>query len=306
MQMMLKTSIRYFLSVARHGSIRAASAELNVAQSAVSRQIQALESDLGCQIITRLPRGIALTEAGELLLQYGLSADQDHTLLKAAISNIESLNAGHVSVAAIESVASNTLPLAISRYIAAHPNITIDVDITTSTEIFKMVQSGQCEIGIMFGVSNDEQFTVHYHTEGPLLAVAKPDHPLARLDFVDVADLAGWPVALPPRGSGSRDVFDQACQRVGVEIEPVLETNSLELLHRFALGGGGVTVLLGQLIASSISGDALTAIRFRDAAIQGDITVVTAANRSLSKAAETFLQTLRQTFDHVSQAALAG
>lgn len=303
--MMLKASIRYFLSVARNGSIRAASAELNVAQSAVSRQIQALESELGCQLIERLPRGIALTEAGKLLQQYGLSADDDHQLLKSAISDIENLQVGHVTVAAIESVASNALPLAISRYVAAHPNIKVDVDITTSSEIEKLVQSGRFEIGIVFGDFDDTQFAVRYWTVEPLLAVVKPGHPLADRSVVDVADLAHWPVALPPRGSGSRDVFDQACESAGASIEPVLETNSLELLHRFALGGGGVTVLLGQLVASSISDDALTAIEFSDAGMSGHISIITATHRTLTKAAEAFLRTLLETFERMPARPLA-
>ena len=68
---MLKTSLRYFMAVARLGSIRAASGQLNVAQSAVSRQVQALEHQLGTVLFDRLPNGVVLTQAGTVLYEFG-------------------------------------------------------------------------------------------------------------------------------------------------------------------------------------------------------------------------------------------
>ena len=117
----------YVDAVARHGSIRKAADALNVASSALNRQILDLEQDLGSALFERLPRGVRLTAAGEIFLAYARQAISELKAVELQVEQLRGLVRGHVSVAAVELVASELLPAAISRFQAAHPNVRFDV-----------------------------------------------------------------------------------------------------------------------------------------------------------------------------------
>jgi hypothetical protein len=114
--------LTYVDAVARHGSIRKAADALNVASSALNRQILDLEADLGSALFERLPRGVRLTAAGEVFLAYSRQAISELKAVESQVEQLRGLVRGQVSVAAVESVAGELLPSAITQFQAAHPN----------------------------------------------------------------------------------------------------------------------------------------------------------------------------------------
>src|ERR1700761_9247132 len=146
---MLKTSLRYFMSVVRHGSFRAASSELNVAQSAVSRQIQSLEYELGMPLFERRPRGVALTEAGQLLFGFCKNATFDADRMQSEFDALRGLQRGRVHIAAIESMVPAILPKAIDCFQKRFPSITFSIDVLTTDPIVDAVCNGDADIGII-------------------------------------------------------------------------------------------------------------------------------------------------------------
>ena len=296
---MLKTSLKSFLSVVRHGSIRAASAELNLAQSAISRQLQALEHEVGALLLERRPRGVVLTEAGSLLLQYGRSATFDVDRLLSEMDALRGLQRGHLRIAAIESMVPALLPQVIDRFRCAHPGVTFAVDVLTTDQVLADLRAGDADIGVGFSPQPGPDITVYHRVEEPLLAVMAVDHPLAALDRVTLADIVRHPLGLPSNKSGARFVFDEACRRAGVTARPLLETSSMELLHRFALLGNGVTVLLRHTIGESVERGTLRAVQLGDGVLGGTLEVLTLQDRTLPLASERFLAYLRDGLDAI-------
>ena len=120
--------LTYVDAVARHGSIRKAADALSVASSALNRQILDLETDLGRRCLNAC-RAASVTAAGEVFLAYARQAISE---LKAVESQVEQLRGfvrGQVGVAAVESVAGELLPSAITRIQAEHPNVRFHVRI---------------------------------------------------------------------------------------------------------------------------------------------------------------------------------
>lgn len=291
---MLKTSLRYLMSVARHGSIRAASGELNIAQSAVSRRLQALEYQVGTSLFERKPRGVALTEAGELLYSYCLNSTFAIERLYSEIDELKGLRRGRVRLASMESAVTSVLCNAIDAFRAKHPNINFSVDILTSDKVLDTVREGDVDIGLTFGGEFSDEIHVDYNSSEPLLATMAPDHPLAKFKSISIAELANWPIALAPPRSSSRVIFDKGCAKAGVIIKPALETNSVELMHRFALGGTGITLMLRHAGMSSFKNKELCAIPVEGDDFRGDVSVITLKERKLPLAAEAFLLTIRE------------
>lgn len=291
---MLKTSLRYLMSVARHGSIRAASSELNIAQSAVSRRLQALEYQLGTPLFERKPRGVALTEAGELLYSYCLNSTFAIERLYSEIDELRGLRRGRVRLASMESAVPSVLCNAIDAFRIKHPNIAFSVDILTSDKVLDTVREGDVDIGLTFGGEFNDDIQVVYNAKEPLLATMTPDHPLAKHKSISIQELASWPIALAPPRSSSRVIFDKGCASAGIVVKPALETNSVELMHRFALGGTGVTLLLRHAGMSSFKNNQLCAIPVTGNDLEGDVSIITLKERQLPLAAEAFLLTIRE------------
>src|SRR6478752_7755736 len=113
----------YLDAVARAGSIRKAADTLHVASTALNRKILEIEADVGTPLFERLPRGVRLTAAGEVLLNAVRRSMAD---LRSATSQIEQLRGlvrGTVRIGCAESVATHLMPTAIARYQETHPGV---------------------------------------------------------------------------------------------------------------------------------------------------------------------------------------
>lgn len=290
---MLKTSLRYLMSVARHGSIRAASNELNIAQSAVSRRLQALEYEIGTPLFERKPRGVALTEAGKLLYAYCLNSTFAIDRLYSEIDELKGLRRGHVRLAAMESVVTSALSSAIHAFRTEHPHITFNVDILTSDKILEIVREGDVDFGVTFGAEFSDEIEVVYHSNERLYVAMRPDHPLARKKSISVRELVSLPIALTPPKSSSRLVFDRGCARAGFSLKPTLETNSIELMHQFALAGTGVTFMLRHAGIASVRNGELCAVPLEGKDFSSNVSIIALKEKKLPLAAESFLVTMK-------------
>jgi len=286
------------MSVVQHGSIRAAAAELSVAQSAISRQIQALEHEVGVPLLERRSRGVALTHAGELLYAYGRDAAFQVERLTSELDALQGLRRGHVRVASIEALVPHLLPQAIDRFLTHFPGITFSVEVGGTDRVVNAIREGSADIGLAFSPQPSGEIRVIFRVREPLFAMVAPSHPLSRFKQASVRDLAAWPVAVPARFTGSRMLFDDACREAHVIMTPALETNSVELLHRFALLGHGVAVLARLTCLESLRTRKLRAVGFKEENLaSGTIDVITLVNRQLPIAAEKFLVSLRRELD---------
>lgn len=291
---MLKTSLRYLMSVVRHGSIRAASGELNIAQSAVSRRLQALEYQVGTPLFERKPRGVELTEAGELLYDYCVKSTFAIERLYSELDELRGLRRGKVRLASMESAVPSIVCNAVDSFRRQYPNINFFVDILTSDKVLDTVRAGDVDIGLTFGGELSDDIEVVYNATEPLLASMRPEHPLAGLKTVSIQELANWPIALAPPKASSRLIFDNGCLHAGITIKPALETNSVELMHRFAVLGTGVTLLLRHAGMSSFTNNDLVAIPVAGDYFSGNVSIITLKQRKLPLAAERFLLTIRE------------
>ena len=301
---MLRTSLTYFLAVARHGSIRSACTELHVAQSAVSRQLQGLEREIGSVLFERGQSGMRLTAEGELLLSFGRGAATDFSQLAAEINQFRRLERGHVELAVIEATVPGVVPRALKVFSARHPTITYGVKVGGTDAVVAAVKNGEADFGIGYHPTLSPEFKVEYRARERLLAVMAPDHPLAGQATLRIPEMARWPMALSPAGNPARRIFDAACAAAGVEISPVFETNSLELLRRFVAEGNAVTVLLRHSLAISVPERSVLAVPFAEPEMEETLEIFTSRRRTLSFASQALLAVLISCMQETRQSTL--
>lgn len=239
---MLSTGLRYFLTVARLGSMREAAEHLRIAQSAVSRQIQNLESELRVRLLERNARGVSLTSAGEVVFYHAQQVAQQTERLDADLDAVRSVRRGHVVLRAIESFASALLPDVLEPFCAQYPAVTLDIGVARTPTILDAVRNGHCHLGIAFSPPPDSRIVSLATRVEPQLVLVSPRHPLANRTIVDLADLRDYPVVGPTVTGGSRANFDAAWALEKLSFRPFIETNSIHVVASVLRAGRAVAI----------------------------------------------------------------
>ncbi|SIR51459.1 MULTISPECIES: LysR family transcriptional regulator [unclassified Bosea (in: a-proteobacteria)] len=221
----------YFREVARLGSIRRAAGQLNVAASAINRQILKLEDEFGGPLFDRFPGGMRLTVAGTLLLQHITATIEGYGRVRAAIDDLREARSGHVTIAALDSLLVDFLPRALARFGRDFPAINHTVLAAAPAEIAQMVSDGAVDIGLTF--VSPLPGTVHFIAEvpAPIGVVMPVDHPLTARLSVSFDEARSYPVldqAGPlPRGADIDADFSQ----FKAQLKPKITSNSIQMIR---------------------------------------------------------------------------
>jgi DNA-binding transcriptional LysR family regulator len=291
--------IRYFDEVARQGSIRRAADRLNVAPSAVNRQILKLEDELGAPLFERLPRGLRLTAAGEILVESVRRWQRDYGRARAQLEELRGLRRGHVTLAVVEGVIAEFLPDVLARFNRAYPLVSFAANVHGSEGVLRRLRAGEVEIGILFNPPLSPAIRIAQATRFRLGAVVPPGHPLTRRRAIKLRDCAEFPAIVSAEAVSLRAVLDAALAKAQVRLKPVAESNSIAVMKALARRGVGVAYLTPIDIALEMGAGDLVSVPLQDAAIPASIlSVCVAAERRLSPAAallvEHFGDTLAQ------------
>jgi DNA-binding transcriptional LysR family regulator len=284
---------RYFMEVVRSGSIRVASARLNVVPSALSRQIQNLEDELGVPLFDRQPRGMALTAAGEVYARYAQSVTLESERMRADLEELRGLRRGVIRIATVEGVVADSITSVIAKFRARHPGIRFNLVTLGTDHVVAAVRDNRVDVGVSFHAQPDAAVRFVRRFRDPLMALAHPDNKLAGRRKVALTEILSLPVAVPESGFGIRRLIDEQCRRLGKSLVPALETNSIEALRGFARSGAGLTLLPGMSFQREIRQGEIVSIPISDRALnQCSIDLGVLAGRYLPTTISQFLTML--------------
>nr|WP_319387496.1 LysR family transcriptional regulator [uncultured Roseibium sp.] len=285
-------AMRYFMAAAEAGSIRAASRELNVASSAVNRQILWLEEALGMQLFDRVGRRIRLSQAGELLLAHIRRTYSDFEGTVAELDALKGLRRGSVSIASVESVSEKLLPALISSFRKRYPGIHVSVSVSSSQDAAAKVEAAEADVGFTFDPPENSALTVAFEHELVIGALMSPRHPLAEQGRLGLHDCLKFPVALPAEGLSLRTRLDLVRSRIPGASRTYVEANSLRLMRALAREEDviGFQTMIG--CEDDLASGSLVFRPLTDAPLQADrLCVITSSLRALALAPGMF-------FDH--------
>lgn len=222
---MISLGLRYFLEVARCGSIAGAAAAQHVAASAVSRQIAKLEDELGIALFERQARGMALSEAGRQLAAYANAAALEAERVTTGIRQRSALGDVTIRLACTEGFAHRFLPQCMADFKRIRPEARFHLLVERPEEVNRLVLEGLSQLALRYTVAPDERLKTELQCRAPVYAIMCRRHPLAARRSVGVRDLAQAPLSLGDPGTTVRDLFDAACANAGVHIEPAYVSN---------------------------------------------------------------------------------
>lgn len=227
--------LQYADEVARAGSIRKAAEHLNVTASAVNRRIMDLEEELGTQLFERRPRGVALTAAGELFVRYIREQLSDVDLMKSQIEDLKGLRRGTVRIACSQALALDFLPTQVARFRARFPLVQFDVRVLDHERAMAELAAYEVDLVLVFRPPYLPNFRPLMSVEQRLVALMAQDHPLAARPTLRLRDCAAYPVALPERSIGGRQLLEQVLGRGNLRFNVVAQSNSFEFLRNLSI-----------------------------------------------------------------------
>lgn len=284
---MIETSgLRYFREIAARGSLRQAAERLSIAQSALSRQVRALEEELGTVLFERRAQGMILTDAGRLLLEYIDESRVRLDALRSRIQDFHELRRGQVDIACVEGLLTGFLPEFVERIQASHDGLVLRVVALGSQRVAEAVAEHRFDLGILFGQSPRRDLLEIAHMSQPLCAIVAPGHPLAERPRCRLGDVARFRVVLPDDSFGIRQLIERVRAIDRIELHEALETNTLAFGWRMVLHTDYVTFLPLDSVRSEVAAGRLVAVPLVEPLLRSTgVTLVASPSRTLSVAA---------------------
>lgn len=281
--------LRYFLMVAREGTISGAAAALHVSQPSLSRQMQDLERELGCRLFERGSRRVTLTEPGMRLRRRAeeivdlVGRTEDEFRLTA-----ETL-AGEVRIGGGETPAIGLLADAMAEFVGAYPLVRFSLFSGNAESVSERLDTGRLDFGVFVGsadLARYEFLRLPAHDRWGVFM--REDDPLAGLDSVGPSDLAGRSLILSEQATREMGAW---FRRDLADLDVVATYNLLYNAALLARRGIGCVVSLEGIVDTS-PGSGL-AFRPLEPAISSDVFVAWKRYQSFSPAAEAFLGAVR-------------
>lgn len=233
--------LRNFTKICQMRSITAAADRLNIAQPALSRQVQALEEEFGVTLLRRHGRGVEPTEEGERLLTRAEQLLRDADSILRDVPGREGELRGQITLGLPPAVAQMLAEPLITHFMARYPQVKLRIVSGFSGHVLDWLQRGTIDLGITYEtgpVDNRNARALMYEL---LYLICSPDE--VKSDPVSFADAFARPLILPSPTHGLRRLIEVAANNQGVTPDVVLEVDIVEVMLNFVRNGLGNSIL---------------------------------------------------------------
>lgn len=283
--------IHSFTEIARHGSFRLAALAMGVSQPALTRQILALEEELGVVLLERGGRTTKMTEAGVVLFERSEALLVELYETRALVKSLGAEPTGPVNLALLTSFSASFSIHLLKRSAERLPDVRLRITEGTSHYVEQRLLSGGAEIGVMLdGAISSKLVGEPIIVEDFQLFGSRFPVSRAAWSFKDIAEL---PLVLPPPPHGTRRLIDEAAQREGIKLVPFCEVDSPYLIRELMLSGGVFAILPDTAVAPERQSGQLKAVQIQ-APPTRSVVIGTLRGEPLSPAARALATEIRR------------
>jgi len=286
--------LRVFSAVVEHNGFSRAAEALFVSQSAVSKALRELETQLDLPLVDRSGgRGVRLTDGGQALYRHARGI---FAMERAALEEVRErvgLRRGGLRIGASTTVAAYWLSDSFARHVARYPQLDSALVVGNTEEISNALVDCRIDAGFVEGPPHDERIVATRWREEPLQAVVAASSSLGAQRRASAKQLAAqrWLVREP--GSGTREVAQSLLGTCGIAATRFLEIGSNEAIARAVAAGDGVAILPAAVVADLVSVGRLRVLQLPEgSAMQRPLYRLELVNRPRSPALEAFLRSL--------------
>ena len=233
--------MRIFVSVFQKNSITKAAQELHLAQPSVSLAVRELEDYYGIRLFDRIGRHIAPTECGKEFYRYAVHIVSLFNEMEKKMRNWDTF--GTLRIGASITIGTHILPVLIHRYQDQFPDLMIEAKVSKSASVEDEIIHNGIDLGLIeTQPSHPDLRAVPFMTDS-MCAITAPDHPLAPVKSISLAELSRFPFLMREKGSAGRKLLDAAFSLQQITVSPRWESTSTQALVKAVAEGLGVSVL---------------------------------------------------------------
>lgn len=283
--------LEIFAKVAELGSFSRAAEALHLTQPTVSEHIRALEDELGVRLLDRLGRGTGTTRAGQLLLGYAQRMLALAREARQALEGFQGRMRGELVVGGSTIPGEYILPLMLGRFREKFPEVSTTLVIGDSQAVVDWISEGRVEVAVVGARLPQRGLEYRELMPDEEVVVVPAGHRWQGRDEITLEELAGEPLLIRERGSGTRAALEAALERAGVDLASLRiagEIGSSQAIKQAVKAGLGVTVISRIAVEEEARQGVLTRLRIRDLPVTRSFHVLTHKERSRSPVAEAF------------------
>lgn len=240
--------LQVFVEAAEALSFARVAEKLRLTPSAVSFQIRQVELQTGFALFERIGRGVALTEAGNVLLAYGRPVLRSMGDMDRAMAALKGVGGGRVRLGLV-STAKYIVPHMIARFRAQYPGVTVFLHDGNRSGILAQLLAGTVDLAVMGEPPPGADVLAERFAPHPSVIVAPPSHPLRDRARVPPGDLEPEWFVVREEGSGTRALSDRFFRDAGFAPRTAMETSSNEMIKQAVTAGMGLALISQHTIA---------------------------------------------------------
>jgi molybdate transport repressor ModE-like protein len=288
------TDLSLFRHVVEAGSITHGAERAHLALAAASTRIRNMEDSLGAPLLTRSRGGVTPTQAGRTLLQHARTMLTQAERLRADLGAYAGGAAGQVRVLSNTNALTEFLPDALSAFLAAHPQVSVDLEERLSDEIVGLIAEGVADIGIVAGtVDAGGLETFPFRTDRFVLVVAK-DHPLARRARIGFAEVLDYDFVGLDRASALQRFLADKASRAGRPLRLRIQLRSFDGVCRLVERNVGVGIVPETTAKWAAQTMAIRTVQLTDPWAVRDLSIVVRDYKALPPFARELVDHMRE------------
>jgi DNA-binding transcriptional LysR family regulator len=277
-----------FLEVARLSSFSRAAEKRFRTQPAISSQIRALEEEVGAKLLDRSGGKVSITASGKLFQKFAEELLETRKTMLTAVAETERVPRGEIVVGANEGTCLHILPEVFAEFKKQYPDVAVNIRRSDYAKILESVIDNSVDFGVVSLPVTDTRLTVVLIHRDELVAIAPPQHPLAKMKSATLVEAAKFPLVVPKAGH-TRDALENLFHERKLKPRYAMEMDSSELLKRFVAADVGVGFIARSNVQEDVRANVLVAISLSDAQIRRDLALVFRKDKALSRAALAFI-----------------
>jgi DNA-binding transcriptional LysR family regulator len=283
--------LQVFEKVASHLNYSRAAEELYLSQPAVSMQIKQLETSIGLPLFEQMGKKVFLTEAGRELFHYARSIAQQLAEMEAVFDEIKGLEHGKLTLSVVNT-ANYFTPQLLAKFCQRHPNINVILHVANRDAVLKQLADNSTDLAIMGQPPDGLDIRAESFLDNPLVVIAAPNHPLAKLKRVKFAQLAEETFLSREQGSGTRSAMERVFAQHNIQPRISMEMETNEAIKQAVQAGMGLGILSLHSIELELETKRLALLNVEHFPLLRHWFVAHRSNKRLSSAALAFKEFL--------------
>lgn len=238
--------LRLFLTVVECGSLTHGARAMHLALASVSERIAGMEEVLGAPLLERNRRGVRVTPAGEALMRHARSILGQVEQMRGELRNYATGLKGRIRLLSNTAAMAAFLPPQLCRFLAAHHDLSIDLEERPSVDIVQALADRRADLGIVADVTDLASLQTHLIASDQLVVVAGHGHPVAGKPAVAFADILDEPIVGMADTALEAHLAERAA-RLGRQLDYRIQLRQLDNVAMYVEEGIGISILSGAL-----------------------------------------------------------